>query len=398
MRTFFLHPSDRALATFADRGDAAPTSMREHLASCQRCRSTIAFHRNLRAAARSLPLPEPPSALIGRVMAERARGDRFILPSAVGPSIVRPSAGGLVAIAAGLVIIVGLAATLLRPPQRAGDSRAVAADAGRGETFGSALSLIRAVEAQELPARSRPGAPPLTHVSGRSLHPGRIEFAQRWTDSTGRQTIDSRGILDVTPGVLGALDVWRVVTVWSGNIGAYGERTEVESLMVAREDLRPLTRIVHAAPYSRYSRINITQFFRGDSVLGVMTAETRDSITVRRPIAQKLPVAFAPYISEALSPVMLTSVKLTPGWRRSLSLLGWAVRPTDLLSSVELRLVGADRITVPAGAFDCWRLELATGTHRVTYWVRKSDGLGILTRDESKRSGKGIREMVLVHE
>ena len=186
--------------------------------------------------------------------------------------------------------------------------------------------------------------------------------------------------------------------MWSGNFGAYGERTEVESLMVAREDLRPLTRNVHAAPYSRYSRINITQFFRGDSVLGVMTAETRDSITVRRPIAQKLPVAFAPYISEALSPVMLTSVKLTPGWRRSLSLLGWAVRPTDLLSSVELRLVGADRITVPAGVFDCWRLELATGTHRVTYWVRKSDGLGILTRDESKRSGKGIREMVLVHE
>lgn len=397
MRRFFLHPSDRALAEFVEPADTTSPSVRAHLARCQRCRSTIAFHREVQAAARSLPLAHPPLAMLDRVLAERARGDRFILPAGDMRMPARSMGRRLVA-AAVLIVVAGSAATLIERSRRTATTRPTGVDVVSAEMFGSALSLIRAAEAQELPARSEPGAPPITRVSGRRLHRGRIEFAQRWTDSTGRQTIDSRGTMEVTPSTLGALDVWRVVSVWSGNIGAYGERMEVESLLVAREDLRPLTRSVHASPYSRYSRINIAQLFRGDSVLGVMTAERRDSIAVRRLIAQKLPVAFGPFISEAMSPVMLTAVDLTMGWRHSLSLLGWAVHPSDLYSPVELRVVGAERIMVPAGSFDCWRLSLETGTHHITYWVRKSDGLGILSRDESKRAGKGVREMVLVRE
>ena len=74
------------------------------------------------------------------------------------------------------------------------------------------------------------------------------------------------------------------------------------------------------------------------------------------------------------------------------------MRPNDLFSSLALRVVGEERISVPAGQFDCWRLELTTGRRRIGYWVRKSDGTGVLTRDDSKRATKGVREVVLTRE
>jgi len=80
---------------------------------------------------------------------------------------------------------------------------------------------------------------------------------------------------------------------------------------------------------------------------------------------------------------------------------GWAVRADDVLYPIELRVVAEERVTVPAGTFDCWRLVVTTGNRLIDYWVRKRDGVGVRSRDvtpRSQRGVRGVREMVLVRE
>jgi hypothetical protein len=60
---------------------------------------------------------------------------------------------------------------------------------------------------------------------------------------------------------------------------------------------------------------------------------------------------------------------------------------------VQLRVTGDERITVPAGTFDCWRLAVDASVGMQTYWVRKSDGVGV--RAVLERDGV-VRDLVLV--
>ena len=55
----------------------------------------------------------------------------------------------------------------------------------------------------------------------------------------------------------------------------------------------------------------------------------------------------------------------------------------------------AERVRVPAGEFDCWRLSIQFDGHKLSYWVRKSDGLGVRLYDDSQVATQGIREIAL---
>ena len=140
------------------------------------------------------------------------------------------------------------------------------------------------------------------------------------------------------------------------------------------------------------------QVFRGDTVTGGMRATASGRPDARRPISRVLPSPFRPYITNGFAPVYLAAVQLAPGWSRSLSVVGWAVRDEDVSVPIELRVVGEERLQVPAGRFDCWKLSLKSGHRRLWYWVRKSDGIGVRTLDDSEMARRGLREIVLVHE
>ncbi|MDX1674761.1 MAG: zf-HC2 domain-containing protein [Longimicrobiales bacterium] len=76
------HPRYATLSRFAD-GDLPETRNRrvaDHLADCSRCRQEVAFIRQAGALARSLETPAAPRAILDRVMAQRAAGDRVLLP------------------------------------------------------------------------------------------------------------------------------------------------------------------------------------------------------------------------------------------------------------------------------------------------------------------------------
>lgn len=336
----------------------------------------------VRAALTSEALPLD-SGVRGRILDARHRGERVILPSEKSePALSSRLSWAL--LAAALIGVAGVSSLWMAR------GRSVIAD--NTDIFAS-NGLLSTAYAQSLPARHAPAAPPLKEVAGGRLHVGRLEFAERWTDVSGRTRVDARIALIIEPVVEQGVPAWRASTFWKSDT-----TTSAETLFVTKDDLRPLRRMVHVSPYSRYSRINISQHFRVDSMLGSMSAEMNGNVSVRRDIAQKLPGAFAPFTTEGLAPAFLASVDLAPGWRRSISLLGWGVRNTDIYASVDLRVVGQDRVIVPAGEFDCWKLELRAGDHVVTHWARKTDGLGVMTRDEAKHATRGTRDIVLTRE
>jgi hypothetical protein len=63
---------------------------------------------------------------------------------------------------------------------------------------------------------------------------------------------------------------------------------------------------------------------------------------------------------------------------------------------VTLRVIGEERITTPAGAFDCWKLSVVAGRQRRVEWVRKSDGLALRSYDEAA-TPRGRRQYDLLN-
>ena len=118
------------------------------------------------------------------------------------------------------------------------------------------------------------------------------------------------------------------------------------------------------------------------------------SIGAGRPIARRLRPELGPYLTGAFLPLALMTVPVSPTWSASAALLGWAVVPRDVYTPVELRVEGEEQLTVPAGTFDCWRLSIRFGDGAISYWMRKSDGLGVRVLDE-RDPAKGIHETVL---
>jgi hypothetical protein len=147
------------------------------------------------------------------------------------------------------------------------------------------------------------------------------------------------------------------------------------------------------APYLKFERIDISQRFGRDNVSGVMMIPSRG---IARSIKQQLPLSFGPYLTDALAPVFLMGVPLHRDWSASVSLVGWAVVPRDVFVPIELRVVGEELVRVPAGQFDCWRLSVRFFGKEMSFWVRKSDGLGVRSLDETEAHTGVTREVVLV--
>ena len=98
------------------------------------------------------------------------------------------------------------------------------------------------------------------------------------------------------------------------------------------------------APWQRPRSAIRQRGLSGDSVVGEMSTGRHG---VRRPIARQLP-------SGDLRPVSLRSrsrrlglvgVRLSPGWRGSVSIVGWAVVPSDAFYPVTLRVVGEEKLS-----------------------------------------------------
>ena len=335
------------------------------------------FIDGIRPELEALSTPPPTEALKTRILTSRSAGVRLILPA---PDERRRGIPLSVAIAVAAVLVLVLIPVELHRSATVGD------DIVSPGVFG------HLVFAEEVPRRNGPNIPPALVSGGSKLHPLSLEFESRFTDSTRRVAKLSHISFQVSNTSLDNTAAWRIVSLHRDSMPS--ARVDAETVYVAQRDLHLLKREIHVAPYGRYGRINVTQQFRRDSVIGHMTTEG-PSIGAGRSFARKLPGAFAPFISERIAPVFFMGVPLRREWSGSVTLLGWAVRDNDVLYPVEVRVESEDTVTVPAGRFDCWRMSIRFNGRSVDYWVRKSDGLGIRVFDRSDTKTKGTHETVL---
>ncbi|AHG88710.1 hypothetical protein J421_1173 [Gemmatirosa kalamazoonensis] len=396
------HPSPRALERYAepDPSEAMEDArahrahVAAHLVRCAECRATVAFRRGLRDALRRLPEPEPSPELLARVLADRARGDRAILPNAWPEPRRRgmPRAAVLAAAAAAAVAVTWW------PTHRRAEHR----DADQWLGAGSGGMFVGVADAQVRPPRV--ALPPATPTHAVRLRPRTLVFAIDWMELSGRRTT-GRAVLRVDTARVAGVPAWRAVwrhEEFADDPDGPPTKVETDTAWAARDDLRPLARVERLAPYNaNYPKLGMTQRFVGDSLLGRMDGEDNDGRRVSRPIARRLPDDARPVLTDPFTPVFLGAVELSRGWTGRVTSTGWAVRADDVLYPIELRVVAEERVTVPAGTFDCWRLVVTTGNRLIDYWVRKRDGVGVRSRDvtpRSQRGVRGVREMVLVRE
>lgn len=344
------------------------------------------FAEAIRPELLALPVPEPSADLLQRILDSRRAGVRLILPD-MGDDARRDRRLMALAVAIAAVLLLLVLPTRLRREPVA--------------SSGFLTGVAFAQEATRAPTPV-PALPPVRVTRANAIHPMTVALERHVRDSSGVMRT-SHATIDVTASVLDGIAAWRLVLV--DDETSDGRATvKAETLYVARADLRPLQRSVHVSPYRRFGRINIGQRFiaGGDSVAGQMTTDAPSSGAGGgrggrggRPIAQRLPPEFGPYITDALSPLFLMSTTLSRDWSAGASLLGWAVVPNDVFLPLELRVMGEERVQVPAGSFDCWRVEITVSGRKILYWARKSDGLGVRVYNASDVSTRGTREIVL---
>src|SRR5689334_6262539 len=321
-----FHPRQSTLVAFA-LGDLEKRGrVARHLERCSDCRQFVGFTQRLSNAVATAPAPAPSETILARALADRARGERFIVGDAVTARTETsgPTAARKLILAAASIAIAAAAIGQLRGRDFRGANELLlaglvprSAEAGQGGTAGGAL----------------------TH----RLRAMTTTFQRRMIDSaTGRPT--DWGVLDVsiTPGEGGT---WQLGSVWRGlehTPDMQGARVWAETVTVADQSLVPSRRTVHVTPYRRWDGILIEQSFRNDSVVGQMSL---DNDPTRRPIARDLRSARNRLIaSDVLSPFWLMGVPLVMGTEVDARILGWSVVQNDVLAPLNMKVVGSERV------------------------------------------------------
>ena len=144
-------------------------------------------------------------------------------------------------------------------------------------------------------------------------------------------------------------------------VGMQGVAAISDSLFVRRDDLRPLHWI------ASHGVARVAAEFTPDSVYGASSSPLG-----RRNIV--LPNRADLLVNSAAVDAVLASLPLAAAWRDSAEMLlidsgGAALTP------VNLAIEGEERITVPAGDFDCWIVSLETERASARLWVTKQGQL-----------------------
>jgi len=139
--------------------------------------------------------------------------------------------------------------------------------------------------------------------------------------------------------------------------GVQGVAAVSDSLIVRRDDLRPLHWI------ASHGVARVAAEFTPDSIYGASSSPLGRLNIV-------LPNRADLLVNSAAVDVVLASLPLVAAWRDSAEMLlvdsgGAALAP------VSLSIEGEERITVPAGEFDCWVVSLETERASARLWVTK---------------------------
>jgi hypothetical protein len=307
--------------------------------------------------------PEPPPGLLQRILDSRAAGVRVPLPR-LGRDYTRWLVGGFAASAAlALVLNAG------------GHDRPSIGGGADYQDIAAALSFWpRAAMAQHAGPARTPRYDLVDRVDASRV------LAGTWTYDICATTDDvltkcgSRLTIMVREAERAGQPVWQMVQHlaelrdWSSTKDTI--YVPPDTTYVARKTLRPLYWSLTG------DRIRVVRQFTPDSlreavdIAGAHPRSWRASARLPGAADEALVVRWARFDVALL----LQALPLARGWQGSVYSVGLIGRApgTSPFPPLDLRVVGSERVDVPAGRFDCWRVEMRIGDETpVTLWASK---------------------------
>ena len=362
-----MHPSFARLQRFADRESTSPR-IAKHLARCPRCRARVAELRSLTAALRDLPSSDPQTDLLARIQASRAAGVRVVLPAA-SVSQQRAVPARVAAGVAAVLLLVWFVAS------RFGVKPDIALSPWPTQLFGqepgtllsrASYPVVRALE-------------PTRIVAGRWTYANRTVMDGIVTDSSTTDT------LTVGSQTVAGAPVWVISNVWG-----VGSRWFVghDTLVVRRQNLMPLRRVCcRLAGKARDLRYAGNQV--GPLLLAQVAPEYRGT-PLREDVYPTIGLLNFLYLKPGLQALPLTS-----GWHGSVYTI-WGSTASGAIP-LDLRVLGMETITVAAGRFDCWRVQVSFPRNRtpLLVWVAR-DGRGVIRVEQRMPDGFQRQDLVSI--
>ncbi|PYO43902.1 MAG: hypothetical protein DMD29_01400 [Gemmatimonadetes bacterium] len=338
MKLTLLHPSLKTLKGFADAELAERRRPRiaAHLADCDRCRRQVAGLRTMRDRLRGLRVPEPSEELFARIEASRAEGRRVILPGAEPQS--PPNRRALTLVGAGLA---AAAAVVLLWPRSGTDGQPMF------ELFdGTPLmpAILQAQQISDTAARAR--FPLLGAVDGSRVRIGGWTYAGRMITDGIDTSAQGVRMFSVVRGERNGHEVWIVTTSTTGRYtrGAMGD-----SLFLEQGSLRLTRRVM---------------YYTGGH------ARARDyPDSLQQPLSwRQADVGW----HGTLHKLLFQLTPLSRSWHGS----AYVALPVDRdrwrIFPLDQQVVGEERVRVPAGTFDCWKVDTKLRRTEATLWIAKS--------------------------
>jgi hypothetical protein len=325
---------------------------------------------DLEVALRKLPAPEPPAALRQRIVTSRARGVRFALPAANERRRALWRFGILLAAAA--IVALWIGARQPAAPETRGPL-------DRGPFWGTPFSPTEALAQGTIVAPSAPRYPLVAEVEGARVQAGSWHYTTCITTDDIITRCGGGVTITIDDGSWNGERVWimsqRVRTAHEDTAARDTVRSLPDTLYVERNTLRPVYRHLNGP------RVHLVQQFQRDSVSEsfAYTGPQRRTWQVSAALPGPPDAPLLVWWTDASVTLLLQGLPLQRGWRGSvysIGLVGKGLR-TPPFVPVDFRVVGAGRVMVPAGEFDCWKVEVVEppwGGRPVMLWVSKDRG------------------------
>ena len=316
---------------------------------------------------RKIPAPAPSPDLLKRILASRAAGVRVVLPRERATASRRAALLLLTAAAAVLILVIST---------RAGDRRPVyAEEASQDIAAGVSLWPPDALAKEPGPPR-RPRYEPVRNLQLARAHGG------TWTYRTC--TVFD----DVPTNCRGRLTTTVTDTAWHGRPAWLVSqqqksvrdrspdtlRTPPDSTYYEASTVRPIYAAQGGVKFRFVRRFTRDTVHEALDIGGAAPRSWRASAGIPGDRDAPLALRWAARVDLTL---LLQVLPLDRGWRGSVYSLG-VVGPDPSrtgFAPVDLRVVGSGRIDVPAGPFECWKLELRESPESMlTLWVSKDHG------------------------
>jgi hypothetical protein len=350
----------------------------------------------LKAALRQLPAPEPSAELLPRILHSRATGVRITTPTR---ALLIPwrwlAAAAIVGVLIGGTWMISLSLTGI------GESAA-----GRDQ-LGALLRGITPWPSEAARESGKPAQPKYPLILADALDLSRLTEGV-WTY---RSTTTTDGVL-TEPSFLGSTRMRMARGTYDGDPAwivttarAFRDQRAsdfADTVYIDAATLRPR----YAVAYGYKRRTRTVQSFSSDSgtqsitITGSMQGFYSGTMQLPFPPQAVFTSDWWPSRLRLLFPAM----PLARGWRGSLYSTGLFKRtePGTLEQSAvpfDLRVRGRDRVSVPAGRFECWRVEIDQHLGdlvRWTMWVSRDRGW--MVKAELRLSDRVITEVLESYE